>query len=68
MCMFNNAYEMYICMYVLHNGLQVDKKCTQMTLAINMLKNTFPLAYWLKCKHMAFAQIYYAQQYLLLAY
>ena len=29
------------CMPMLHNGLQVDFKCTQMTLAISMLNNIF---------------------------
>ena len=28
---------------MLYNGLQVDFKCTQMTLGISMLKNIFPL-------------------------
>ena len=28
-------------MPMLQNGLQVDKKCTQMTLGIGMLKNSF---------------------------
>ena len=28
---------------MLHNDLQVDQKCTQMTLAISMFNNIFPL-------------------------
>ena len=41
------------CMPMLHNGLHVDQKCTQLTLVISMLYNIFLLH--TKCKHMALA-------------
>ena len=31
------------CMPMLHNGLQVNQKCTQMTSSIDVLKNMFLL-------------------------
>ena len=48
---------------MIHNGLQVDKKYTQMTLAISVLKNKFPLHaktqdYHLKCLNLPLQMSY----------
>ena len=42
------------CMPLFHNGLQVDEKCTNMTLDFGMLKIIFPLHTKMRSYHLKY--------------